>query len=175
MVAKLGKRSEILKQNYRRLREAGFSSAEATRFRGASEKEIQKAIAGKALPQLKEEKRTAVKIKPTLKEFKESELRIVEVKDSSEAYLNKLLAYIRKSEGEGFNYFSVRSTVYYSTGEEEIFQTGMTPTKSIQNTDLLVDNLTEEIEDFMSNYSFEDRRIIKILVEVLLWKAKSKK
>lgn len=171
-MAKLGARGAKLKENYRRLREAGFSSADATRFRGASEAEIQKAIANKALPQLREEKRTALKIKAETKEYKSSQLKIVEVKDSSETYLKKLVEYYRKAEKDGYNYFSVRTTLTYNTGEEEVFQTGMMLTKSITDVDSLVDVLTQEVETFLGAYSFDDRRIVKINVEVLFWKAK---
>lgn len=42
--------SERLRKNYQNLRAAGFSSAEARRFRGASDESINKAISNKQLP-----------------------------------------------------------------------------------------------------------------------------
>ena len=174
MVAKLGKRSEILKQNYRRLREAGFSSAEATRFRGASEKELQKAISAKALPQLREEKRTAVKVKVQTKEYKTSSVRIIEITGTTDTYLKKVIETFRKMEKDGYNYYSVRTTTVFSTGEEEVFQTqGMTLTSSMKTIDQLGDVLTQDIEDIIEAYSFGDeRRITQIKIEILFWKAK---
>lgn len=44
-------RQDKLRENYRRLRDAGFSSAEATRFRGASEDKIKQAIQTRSLPE----------------------------------------------------------------------------------------------------------------------------
>lgn len=49
-------RNVILREHYRMLREAGFSPAEATRFRGASREKILEAIRTKKLPPLREEK-----------------------------------------------------------------------------------------------------------------------
>lgn len=49
-------RNVILREHYRMLREAGFSPAEATRFRGASREKILEAIRTGKLPPLEEKK-----------------------------------------------------------------------------------------------------------------------
>lgn len=43
-------RNERLRRNYKRLRDAGFSSAEASRLRGASEDKIRQAIRTRTMP-----------------------------------------------------------------------------------------------------------------------------
>lgn len=43
-------RNERLRRNYKRLRDAGFSSAEASRLRGASEEKIRQAIKTRTMP-----------------------------------------------------------------------------------------------------------------------------
>ena len=43
-------RNERLRRNYKRLREAGFSSAEASRLRCASEEKIRQAIETRTMP-----------------------------------------------------------------------------------------------------------------------------
>lgn len=48
---KPGDRNIRLRANYERLKQAGFTSAEARRFRGASEEKIRAAIARKTLPE----------------------------------------------------------------------------------------------------------------------------
>lgn len=174
-MAKLGKRGEKLKENYRRLRDAGFSSAEATRFRGSSEAEIQKAISRKALPELREEKRGAVKIKVQKKEYKTSELWSIEIQGTTDTYLKKVLEQFRKMDRDGFNYYSVRTRIKFNTGEEEVFTTPMSLTKSVTNLDMLTDVITNDIEEIIERYNIADadRRIVSIKIEILFWRVKA--
>ncbi len=52
-----------LRENYKRLREAGFSTADATRYRGSSDFLIEQAIVKEKLPELRQEKRGRAKPK----------------------------------------------------------------------------------------------------------------
>lgn len=176
-MAKLGEnRSARLKENYAKLRAAGFSAKEATRFRGSSDKEINKAILNKALPALREEKRTALKIKYDQKEFKASSSRTIEIEGTTDNYLKKLQETFRKMDKDGYNYYSQTTTIEFTTTETESFYTGMRLTKNADSIDVISDLLIEDVEDIWEQYAITtDRAISNIHISITFWKAKDGK
>lgn len=178
MVAKLGKRSEILKQNYRRLREAGFSSAEATRFRGASEKEIQKVIAGKALPAIKKEKQQhGGKIKEiSRKEWSSSAEINISLKGQSDTYMKNVYKFMQNEYKNGYTYFYMVYTVYLKDGTDQTAQTGMTAVNSLTSYEDLIDTIIKLKEELENDGSppVDEEEVKKVEIDVRMWKVKQK-
>lgn len=75
------KRDRKLKENYRRLREAGFSATEAARYRGASQAKIAKAIEQKRLPDIDIVKQAArIRPKPEVRKYHKGKIKDTDYK-----------------------------------------------------------------------------------------------
>jgi hypothetical protein len=172
-MAKLSeRRKQLLRENRQLLKEAGFSPAEVDRYKGASRENVLKAIAKRALPERREEKRTARKVKPKTKRYNNNqESRTFLVESTSGTYLRSLEKAVNDTIKDGFNYYMVQITYESQSGQEYISRTTMIPTAGLSFADIMA-TIEDESENFMEQY---EEYIRKVKVELIFWKAKRSK
>lgn len=164
-------RQERAKQNYQRLREAGFSAKEAQRFRYATEENILKALAEKVLPEIRQEKRGAVKLKPVKQnDYKQISQRSILIDDFSSHYMKQVYKEVKRSLGAGYRYYSC--TMEYeivSSGEKGVMGTEMRPIPDLANYQELLADIQSMLDSLMERYKMEQENL-KITVTLNLWK-----
>ncbi len=111
---------------YRALRDAGFSSKEATRLKGASPAKVQEAIRSKQLPEKVPEKitmgptapkhskgyRPPKEVKPKERQHHSRGIEYIDVKDHEKAYLSRyswVVSY-RHKRSDVLNYITITSS-----------------------------------------------------------------
>lgn len=168
-MAKLSEaRKRLLRENRQLLKEAGFSSAEVDRYKGASRENVLKAIAERTLPELREEKRTARKVKFKEKVYNNSQVsRTFTFHSFDDKYLQKFEKEIMRTIADGFNYVMVQAYYESQSNQEHISRSIMYPTKGLTFSELM-DIVNQETEGFMEAY---EEYIRKVKVEVIFWKA----
>lgn len=166
------KRKQLLRENRQLLKEAGFSPAEVDRYKGASRENVLKAIEEGALPQLREEKRTARKVKYEEKKFNNNQVsRTFTMRSTDDKYLEKFEKEVNRTINQGFNYFMAQGYFRSKSGQEYISRTQMMPTAGRDFSEIM-EIVHEELEGFMEAY---EEYIQQVKVELILWKAKRSK
>jgi hypothetical protein len=172
-------RNITLRENYNRLRAAGFSSAEATRYRGASEELIQAAINAKQLPELREEKTGARKTKVKEKEYKHSNMVLIQVLSLSERHLKAAYNQFVKYRSKGFNYYSTKIIFHMKQDEESQAYSdigGMDLSNKITGPHDLLEKLNKQLETLINIYLPGEQNFIeRIEYFIYMWKAKGAK
>jgi hypothetical protein len=173
-MAKLSeKRKQLLRENRKLLREAGFSVADADRFKGASRTNVLAAILAKALPKIREEKRHRAKVKYNEREFKYSKAKLREVLNfkTTKRGFEKLMKELPKNRADGYSYFYVRVTINFTDGTFKVFQSNMTATSTITSEEQLKDIITKLINLATETYKTGDEDDIEsIIIDIMFWK-----
>lgn len=148
-------RKQYMRENYNRLREAGFSSKEAARLKNASIEKVNQAISSKTLPEISERHQTRARVKWEDKEYKASKSRELELKNQGDKYIGNVVNRIHDFDKEGYNYYSIRIEYKLKTGETIVKQTPMDSTRNIKDKQDLYDALTDATADFDEAYGFD--------------------
>ncbi len=127
-------RNVKLKENYKRLRDAGFSTADAERYRGSSDFLIEQAIESGDLPELRQEKRGRAREKLV---FTYEAPRGDFDKADKEKYIKSLLKNSRKENLQTFNEIV-----------EQIEAGKQTGTRTLTVTVAVSPDSKEDIEEF---------------------------
>ena len=164
-------RQERAKVNYQRLKDAGFSAKEAQRFRYATEENILKALAEKTLPEIRQEKRGAVKLKPVKQnDYKKISQRSILIDDFSSHYMKQVYKEVKRSLGAGYRYYSCTMEFEAtSSNDKGVMGTEMRPIPDLKDYQELLADIQSMLDGLMERYKMEAEQL-KITVILNLWK-----
>ena len=176
-MAKLGARGERLKAKYAEARAAGFSSKDAMRLRTYSDEKFNAAVGKGKLEAPQEKYRARAKIRYNEREFKYSKARLKELLnfELTDANIKKLVDDLPRLYKQGYIYFYVRVTAYFSDGTSQTFQSKMSPVKDIINPEQLKDLIKTITKELTSKYPPAGGiTIIDIVTDIMFWNPNSK-
>lgn len=167
-------RKEIIRENYRMLKEAGFSSKEAGRYRNASRENVLAAIAAKQIPEPKPEYRRAKPwVKTREKDFKTSTSVTHEIRSLHDGNFKRVYEKMVPYYKEGFRNFHIRIHVVLNDGTAAYWQTPMMNFKDIEGGQDISDIVANMVDEMLAKYTEnDDIKVKKVTVEIIQWKAK---
>lgn len=160
--AKLAKQ----KENYKKLRDAGFSSTDAARYRNASDTNLKKALESKTLPGLNPKKQGAAKVKTTTHHYKSVDQQIIKMTSVKSDAIKKAANYMVDAQSQGYTYYSLTVTFTDVYGISKSFSTPMDRIKNIQGPNDLEFEIGIATQQYMEQYADNEDAVD---IEINLW------
>lgn len=162
------------KANYNRLRAEGFSAADARRYRYSTEENIQKALEARTLPEIREEKRGAKKLKTKTHKYASSTMREIYLDELTEGAYKKAWKEIQKGTADGFKYANVVIEKTYATGQQQYYSQDLQPIKDLDSIDDIILQIEQASEDMGEYYESIGSEKPQVRVIIRLWKPNKK-
>lgn len=151
---------------YRQLLDAGFSSKEAARYRFSTPEKVAAAIEAQQLPQIEQKKRgRKSKIEAHVVQYPYIRQQVIELNYLNDSYLEKVVKYMKASEPQGYNFYSITIIFTAPTGKTSSFSSPMAAVGDLTD---LGHEIATLIEVFMNKYK-ETEEDPLVDVEINLW------
>jgi hypothetical protein len=161
------------RENYKKLRDAGFSSADATRYRYSTNENISQVMQTKTLPTINKSKQGKSKnyanICTETRQLPYVRQKIIAIDQyNGEKYMAAVIKELKQAKTDGYTYYSIVITFTWPTSMDTFASTPMDAIDNILTRDKLENEIIAVIGYYLEKYQ-QDGEDPHHYIEINLW------